>query len=1295
MKDSIYRFTVLGSLALFGFVACSGGGLPTCNMGNKQDTEITTHGDADAASQSDTAVDGEVSGDTIFDAMDVNSETDASADSVNPWDNGGEIPAGAFGAPCQKNTDCDSGFCIETPWGYVCTKTCVDNCPDNWLCKTFEMGGDMISLCTPVGVSLCKPCTRDRQCGEGKCIDVGGGNFCGIDCPENGCPPGYACKESDRVDPFAKGQKVKQCVPVTGSCDCGPANAGEQRVCEKTNKFGRCFGVETCDPKKGWVGCDAKEAEAETCNGKDDNCNGVTDEFVKPPSEQCFIKNKYGQCPGQWTCQGKDGWKCVGKTPKPEVCNNIDDNCDGHTDEGFPDKGNMCSVGQGACTRVGVYQCKQDGSGVECSAKPGKPSQELCNGVDDDCNGKIDENFPDKGHLCSVGQGACARIGVYQCKKDGSGLECNVTPGKPSEELCNGVDDDCNGKTDETWADKLGKSCKVGTGACTANGIYVCSADHKGVQCTGQPGPASTEKCDGVDNDCDGQTDEAGAIGCITYYKDSDKDGFGATGSGKCLCAPSGAYRVTTGGDCNDSNAAIHPGEIKCTKDQDCCAPTGKCIRGYCVHVAGKCTKDSDCPGDYYCENKQCLPYTVHAAPQYLDQCTRRIKVGIFRPTVQCKWVGPPAGDPEPHSKKVIPTPIVVDFNFDNNPKTVKPSIVFPSVYRFGDNPDDYREGWIRIIDGATCKQQYTITAHEVVGADPVAVGDLDGDGRPEIVANSADGGLVAFKFDQAHKKWVLLWHSDSHVGHNYGRWNGPTIVDIDGDGKPEVLEGAWLYDHNGKTLASNLGTKRYSAGQIGVAVDVDHDGKAELITGDGVWGFDAHHKRWVKKSYFTHSGLSDGFVALGDFGNYNVPGVGSKNIPEVVVISDGKVRIQTIAGKIIFGPFDLPGGGTGGAPTVADFDGDGHPEFGVAGRDGYTVFDKDCDKSPVPFGCKAKGILWSMPTQDHSSSLTGSSVFDFEHDGKAEVVYADECFVRVYNGVTGDVLVSWARKSDTWYEYPVVADVDGDGRAEMVIGNNGATSCPSMDPYFRGLRCNQDSDCPSNKAGSCVAGYCRCTQDSDCGPSGDFKCTTPIINTPGQGKVCRTPYKSVQEGLYVFKDRNDNWAASRPIWNQHAYFVTNVKPDGTITKPTDAAKNWSTPGLNNFRQNVQGEVPEQPVADLTVSLGVIGNCDADGKLDVPARVCNRGRQPVNAGVPVVFTLGAPNANSKMQCLVQTKSALSPGDCEQVKCTYTPGDSSITVGVYVVPSINNTTVEECRDFDNFDAHSGVSCTNLM
>ena len=99
-----------------------------------------------------------------------------------------------------------------------------------------------------------------------------------------------------------------------------------------------------------------------------------------------------GSCPGIRTCDGMNGFVCQGPMPRAEICNFIDDNCNGATDEAFPDLGTLCSAGIGACLRNGSRRCNAAGNATECSAVAGNPSLELCNGLDDDCDGKLDED---------------------------------------------------------------------------------------------------------------------------------------------------------------------------------------------------------------------------------------------------------------------------------------------------------------------------------------------------------------------------------------------------------------------------------------------------------------------------------------------------------------------------------------------------------------------------------------------------------------------------------------------------------------------------------------------------------------------------------------------------------------------------------------------------------------------------------------------------------------------------------------------------------------------------------------
>ena len=167
----------------------------------------------------------------------------------------------------------------------------------------------------------------------------------------------------------------------------------------------------------------------------------------------------------------------------------------------------------GACA-ASAYGCAPATSfSSECSEKPGEPGLETCDGVDDDCDGEVDEGF-DLGAACTSGLGACEVPGVLVCSAP-QRTQCDAVPGTPQAEARNGIDDDCDGVVDNGLG--LGDACTVGVGACLSAGLVVCDALF-GTTCSATPGLPSMESCDGVDDDCNGATDE----GCA----DADGDGL-------------------------------------------------------------------------------------------------------------------------------------------------------------------------------------------------------------------------------------------------------------------------------------------------------------------------------------------------------------------------------------------------------------------------------------------------------------------------------------------------------------------------------------------------------------------------------------------------------------------------------------------------------------------------------------------------------------------------------------------------------------------------------------------------
>ncbi|MFT5435277.1 MAG: hypothetical protein ACI9OJ_005994, partial [Myxococcota bacterium] len=718
------------------------------------------------------------------------------------------------------------------------------------------------------------------------------------------------------------------------------------------------------------------------------------------------------------------------------------------------------------------------------------------------------------------------------------------------------------------------------------------------------------------------------------------------------------------------------------------------------------CGDDDDCWNDTYCLEKQCIPFGLGPAELSKPNCDKVLAPGLFLPSLQCEWTGPPAGDPYPNHKNVLGTVMVADFDLDSDPTTSAPQIIFVSY----DGEDGgfaaaSSNGIIRVLDGGTCEQLFNVDGAEVVGAAPLSIVDLDlaEDQRPEIVAYREGGGMVAFKYSEA-AGFGIHWTATnggatSTLASDIGRWSGPTAVELDGDTFPELLMGSVVFDHEGKQRAANLGYLNYKSGIFDVVADVDLDGKAERVDGSAVYEWTG--SSWVKESYVqtTHA---IGHVGIADFGDYPVAGLPA-GIAEVGVIRTGQASIQTLSGEVVFGPYDLPSWppgtevGTGGPPTIGDFDGDGVPELAAAGKGAYTIFDTDCTASPLPLGCSMPGVLWFRWSQDYSSSVTGSSIYDFEADGLAEAVYADECFTRIYEGATGDVLFSQWRSSCTWYENPVVADSDGDLKAELVVGSNTNCDivCPDVDPIFRGLSCEQDSDCPSAN-GWCDVGRCRCTSNDDCGPAGSsYVCTDPIPNTPGNGNVCRASHGGSIPGVRVYRDVSDGWVVARPLWNQHAYSPSTISDKGRIVPLGSQPQPWQQPGMNHFRQNGQGFYDPQLAPDMTIKKELILHCDEDGVLEVPVQVCNRGALPVAAGFTVGFFDGNPLTIGEVICLQTTQTLLQPEACEVVTCGWTVPDEDVVHDIYVYGDFGGPKGQnkECLENNNQAVFEGVSCIN--
>ena len=380
--------------------------------------------------------------------------------------------------------------------------------------------------------------------------------------------------------------------------------------------------------------------------------------------------------------------------------------------------------------------------------------------------------------------------------------------------------------------------------------------------------------------------------------------------------------------------------------------------------------------------------------------------IGTIDPVIEWHWTGSAT---LPDSNQVICSPIVINLDDDNADGLVDskdiPDIVFSSF-----TGSSYSTGGVlRALSGDGSGELWSASSYSTNAAANPAAGDIDGDGLPEIIAvKGAVGGvsqILAFENNGAFK-----WEST-----NSFIVRSVSLADLDGDGVPEILAGSNVLEADGTLRWSS--SYGYSQGTP-CAVDLDLSGDMELVVGNAAYRADGI-------IFWGLSGLPNGQVAIGNFDQ--------DNAPEIVLVSSSgnggatSFYILEDSGTVKCGPIVCPGisGSFSGPPAIADINGDGSPEIIIANTTTLCAFES------------TGGLLWGVSIQDLGSGMTGATAFDFDGDGSREVAFADQYHFRLYDGNTGAVLFQLSVGNATMTEIPIVADVDTDGIAEIVLTAN------------------------------------------------------------------------------------------------------------------------------------------------------------------------------------------------------------------------------------------------------------------
>ncbi len=513
-----------------------------------------------------------------------------------------------------------------------------------------------------------------------------------------------------------------------------------------------------------------------------------------------------------------------------------------------------------------------------------------------------------------------------------------------------------------------------------------------------------------------------------------------------------------------------------------------------------------------------------------------------FSPQVKWNWTG--QGAVQPQNNDVAMSPIVVNLTDDNGDGRVDvndiPEVLFTSCASTTCcvnclNPSDFSMtdfagiGMLRAIHGKDGSPYFDITAPnlQLFSESQIATADLDGDGLPEIIAAQhsfhpgtgmasmagkyISGALLVFDHTGRLEFQTDNWTGDPN---NFEFGSAPAIADLDGDGNPEIIFERTVFNYDGTKKFDMAASGAWGHGSFPTIVDLNGDGKPEIISGAYVYEPDGT-LLWMApgsgatcdptqtiNACATSGGMCDPVSkkCIMYSGPTMVVGLhlnGRTNpATAVVVLRDGAQSLHVLNGAdghVLASATWSPPSTNSNDPTeqsngicpapssAADLDGDGDAEFIIPAGDYIYVWKYN--------GTQNLTMLWNYPIQDYDGQCgaSGSAAFDFNGNGQYDVVYHDTQYMYVFQGNTGQLVYQAPRSSYTIFETPVIADVDNDGHADLIM-TNATSEIPGL---------------------------------------------TGGLN-----------------GVVALSNTGNNWPSTRRIWSDHNYHISEITDDATIPLP-------------------------------------------------------------------------------------------------------------------------------------------------